>query len=158
MDNMLKLVCNNIIRESIVEWSRSGGKSFVVCFENVAKKRKINFKQCGGSKREVLGQMINYLNSTTFAQIICYAYEIVLMDEKVIARMKESSDFRKDIGIYATEDISNDYEFFNFIRNAISHNDDLGDNLYVYSPTELNYKFRLNKKGKENSEIIINIP
>ena len=155
-DNMLKILYNNLIRETMVLWSKSKNKSFLVCFKEVMKNRGFKWEQSGLNIRYILRKLINYLNSTTIAQIICYAYEIILLDKNIVEAMKQNAKFKEKKGIHASEDIENDYQFINCIRNAISHNNDLDKSSYTYSDLDENYTFILNKEGKECSKIIIN--
>ena len=71
--------------------------------------------------------------------------------------MKENAGFKGKEDLFVSEDITNDYQLINFIRNAISHNNDLENNLYLYSNVGGVYTFTLNRAGQENSKVVINM-
>lgn len=155
-NNMLKMLYNNLLYETMVRWSKSKNRAFIACFKDVLKEKGYDYKKEGLDTRFVLCKVINYLNSTIIAKLICYAYEIILLDEDSLNLLKKSDIFKTKDKTFVSEDITSDYQLINFIRNAISHNNDFNDNLYVYSDIDENYTFRLNKEGQENSSVVIN--
>ena len=106
----------------------------------------------GLSARDTLLKVIDALNTTIVAQIACYAFEIAKETEN---KDLERADFKNKEYIFASDDITTDFQLLNFIRNAISHNDDLGDNVrYTFSQDDRLYTFTSNKEGQESKVVI----
>lgn len=157
-ESMLRISCNILIHDSMVLWYQSKGESFINCFKKTMEIRGFEWTENGKvidlSTGDALIRVIDALNTTIIAQIACYAYEIANTSKD--DKKSERVSFREKDNIFVSDDISNDYQLLNFIRNAISHNNDMDDELrYAFSQSDRSYTFSLNKEGSENSKVVI---
>lgn len=155
--NMQKISCNILIHDAMVLWYNLKNKSFIHSFKETMDLRGFRWEENGEvveglSARDTLLKVIDALNTTIVAQIACYAFEIAKETEN---KDLERAEFKNKEYIFASEDITTDFQLLNFIRNAISHNDDLGDNVrYTFSQNDRYYTFTSNKDGQESKVVI----
>lgn len=157
-ENMQKVSCNILIHDAMILWYRLKDKSFIYSFKETMDLRGFRWEENGEvveglSARDTLLKVIDALNTTIVAQIACYAFEIA---KETANRDDTRVSFRNNDKIMVSEDINSDFELLNFIRNAISHNNDMADNLqYTFSQNDRYFTFTSNKEGKENSKVVI---
>ena len=155
--NMQKISCNILIHDAMVLWYNLKDKSFIHSFKETMDLRGFRWEENGEiveglSARDTLLKVIDALNTTIVAQIACYAFEIAKETEN---KDLERAEFKNKEYIFASDDITTDFQLLNFIRNAISHNDDLGDNVrYTFSQDDRLYTFTSNKEGQESKVVI----
>jgi len=156
-DNFQKISCNILIHDAIVLWYKNPNKSFMDCFKYTMSCRGFmweeNDKILDLDPTRTLIKVIDALNTTIIAQIVCYAFEIAKESKD---RDESRCSFKSKKNIIVSEDIESDFQLLNFIRNAISHNDDFKEKVqYSFSQNERFLTFTSNREGKENSKVII---
>lgn len=154
--NIMGLRCNLLLHDALGFWSSGKYGNLSQCLKEIIKIRRFEWVENGKvidlTDDEILLKSIDCLNTTIIAQISCYVYEMATLNPSAL----EGNDFKNIENIIVSDDIDTDYKFLNFIRNAISHNDDNEDKLlYTFSLNNNSYTFLLNKEGCENSKVII---
>lgn len=157
-ENIFKLKCSLLIQDTLGFWYDSKTGNCVEIFEKVMNLRNFKWEENGEivdlDTEEVLIRVIDRVNMTIIAQIVCYAFEIACMSGENFE--SNSCFFKGKENVYVSDDINNDYKLLNFIRNAIAHNDDMKESeLYSFSYDERMYTFVSNKDGYENSKVVI---
>lgn len=141
------------------KWLENQDKSFLYCWketlrENPITQYDLDHNEVKVEPREYLKITLETLKASVEAQIFCYAFEFLLNNyESSLSLNKQEFNQLKDKILIAPKNFNND-QLLNFIRNAISHNDDLDISLsYSYDRVNQTFTFLPTKK-KQNSNSI----
>ena len=133
-NNLLKLSYNVILLDAFAYWATHKDKSFMVCFDHSLKEHEVQIQKNGVDynmpKRDLLKLSINELKSTAAVQMMCYVYELLYKNYDPSLKYNKKEFDKLKTSVFEGPNNFNNEQLLNFIRNAVSHNDDMKEPSY----------------------------
>lgn len=160
-NNLLKLSYNVLLLDAFAYWATHRDKSFMVCFDHALKEHEVQVQKNGVDfdmpKRDLLKIAVNELKSTAAIQMMCYVYELLYKNYDPSLKYDKKEFDKLKASVFEGPNNFNNEQLLTFIRNSVSHNDDMKEPSYDYSILNEVFTFLPTQKKKNSDSLKVTI-